>query len=199
MTCGIYSLTHVATGKRYVGQSINIEARWRQHQKGRDLSAIGAAIAKHGWSAFLAEVLQECPRDGLNEAEARWIARLGTLSPAGYNLRTGGGQNAAFSDEVRARISQATKAGLTPEVLARRRESMKGIPKSPEWRAAMSERQKNPRNIERIAEMARNQSSETRAKIAAAHLVRKVSEEGRARMRVAARLRCERAREAPPP
>lgn len=187
MICGIYCLTHKPTGKSYVGQSIDIGARWLQHKNGRERSTIGAAIAKHGWSAFRADVLEECAREQLNAAEVKWIEKLSTLSPAGYNLRTGGGQCAAFSDDVRARISQATKKGLTPEVLERRRQSMRGIPKSSAWRAAMSERQKNPVNIERIAEMARNQSASTRAKIAAAHMGKIASDATKKKLSDAAR------------
>lgn len=167
--CGIYCLTHSATGMKYIGQSIDVAARWRQHQKGRERSLIAAAIVQFGWPAFVPELLEVCDVAALNTTETAWIAKLGTLSPHGYNQRSGGGQCAAFSDEVRARISEATRKGLTPEVLARRRVAMTGIPKSAEWRAAMSERQRNPKNIERIAALARNQSAETRAKIAAAH------------------------------
>ena len=47
MTCGIYCLTNKTTGKRYIGQSIDIAARWKQHQNCREGSVIGAAIAKH--------------------------------------------------------------------------------------------------------------------------------------------------------
>ena len=186
MTCGIYCLTNKTTGKRYIGQSIDIAARWKQHQNCREGSVIGAAIAKHGWPAFSAEVLEECARDKMNAAEAAWIAKLGSLSPGGYNLRTGGGQNEAFADEVRQRISEATRRAMTPEMLERRRQSMKGIPKSAEWRAAMSERQKNPANVARLTEMARNQSASTRAKIAAAHAGKRLSDDTRKKISAAA-------------
>ena len=32
MTTGIYLIQHKASGKRYIGSSINIEQRWRQHR-----------------------------------------------------------------------------------------------------------------------------------------------------------------------
>jgi DNA invertase Pin-like site-specific DNA recombinase len=75
---------------------------------------------------------------------------------------------AALAEKERRLISERTRAAMTPEFLARRREAQRGIPKSPEWRAKMSERQRNPENIARITAMARNQSAETRAKISAA-------------------------------
>lgn len=184
MTCGIYCLKHKATGKQYIGQSIDIGARWKQHRNCREGSFIGSAIAKHGWSAFNAVVLEECAREHLNDAEAAWIAKLGSLSPAGYNLRTGGGQNAAFSEDVLQRISEATRRAMTPEMLERRRQSMKGIPKSAEWRAAMSERMKaNSANNARLLKMACAQSAETREKIAASKRGVRASDATRAKMR----------------
>jgi predicted GIY-YIG superfamily endonuclease len=32
MTVGVYCITHRATGRKYVGQSVDIERRWYKHQ-----------------------------------------------------------------------------------------------------------------------------------------------------------------------
>lgn len=53
------------------------------------------------------EVIEECPDDMLNEREHYWIEKLKSLSPNGYNLRSGGGVN-ELCEESRAKIS-ATK------------------------------------------------------------------------------------------
>lgn len=174
---GIYCLTNTINGKRYVGQSVDIIGRWKQHAKALDKIGLGGAVAKHGWAAFTAEVLERCEPELMNERECYWIAKLGTTSPSGYNLTTGGSLRKAFTDDARAFISARTKAGLTPEVLERRNQAMRGIPKSPEWRAMMSERQKSAANVARLAEMARNQSEETKKKISAAHMGKAVSQE----------------------
>jgi group I intron endonuclease len=164
---GIYLLTHRESGRRYVGQSLDIDARWKAHSRGETGSGyVSNAIEKHGWAAFHATVLELCGVDVLNEAEVRWIAALGTTTPHGYNLTTGGRQY-RFTDEARAVISAATKRAMTPEHCAKLSAAKKGIPKSPEWRAMMSERQKNPDNLARMAAHARNRTADERAKISA--------------------------------
>lgn len=175
-------MTHVASGKRYVGQSIDIDHRWREHAKGRTGSGVLAhAIRKYGWPAFAASILERCDRDELDAAEKRWIETLETLHPAGYNLTTGG-QKYKFTDSARAHISERTRAVMTPEWCANRARSQRGIPKSADWCEQMSVRQKSPENVARITAMARNQSKETREKIAAAHRGKTLSAETRAKV-----------------
>ena len=52
------------------------------------------------------EVVEECPDAMLNDREQHWIRELGTLSPHGYNLTTGG-DAFEFSEESKAKISAA--------------------------------------------------------------------------------------------
>lgn len=164
--CGIYCLTHRVSGKLYVGQSRDIEGRWRSHARATGGLGIAGAIAKYGWSEFDALVLELCPIELLNERERHWVETLGSLSPGGYNLTTGGNQNKQVSDDVRALISLRTIAGLTPEVIESRRLKIAGRPKPLEWRAAMSERQKkSAANTERLRALARNQTAETKRRI----------------------------------
>lgn len=179
---GIYALTNTKTGKKYVGQSIDIGRRMVEHSKGKEPFAIGRAISKYGWDSFEVEVLELCDRESLNEREIAWIEQLRTTSPNGYNMTTGGGQGMQVTDDVRKKISEATRNGLTPEVIALRASKIRGRPKSEEWKKAMSERQRNPENVARIAAMARNMSDETRAKISNAKLGHKKSEETKERI-----------------
>lgn len=59
MTCGIYKIENKLNGKVYIGQSINIEQRWREH-KSRYLSIdekeynkpLYNAIRKYGLQKF---------------------------------------------------------------------------------------------------------------------------------------------------
>ena len=172
--CGIYLIRHVESGRCYVGQSIDIEARLVGLATRRNRHHLSKMIAELGWSAFATEVLEQCPREALDASERKWIAELETIEPAGLNRATGGVQSFALSQAACKRISH----GLT------------GLPKSPEWRALMSERQKNnPANSARMTELARHQSAETREKIAASKRGKKASPETCAKISAARKAR----------
>lgn len=107
MTCGIYCITHVATGRRYVGQSRNIERRWQDHLYKRTETHISRAISLYGKVAFELRVLEECALEQLDQREVYWIEVLGALHPEGFNLRSGGGHGRVVSDISRERMRQA--------------------------------------------------------------------------------------------
>lgn len=75
--CGIYKITDLTTGRSYIGQSVDIKERFRQHIK----SALSYKITnmfyntmqKSGVHNFTFEILEEVPRDKLNERETYWI------------------------------------------------------------------------------------------------------------------------------
>lgn len=77
--CGIYKITNLKTKQCYVGQSVNIQDRIKQHIKcglGIDASISNKlynAMQKDGVWNFTFELLEECPREKLNEREAFWI------------------------------------------------------------------------------------------------------------------------------
>ena len=75
---GIYKITHCASEMAYVGQAVDIAARWRQHIK-RGLGAetptqnkLYPAMKKFGPEAFMFEILEECDRSKLDEREDYW-------------------------------------------------------------------------------------------------------------------------------
>ena len=77
--CGIYKITNLITQQCYIGQSVNIADRWKQHCKcglGIDASATNLlynSMQKYGVWNFTFELLEECPRASLNEKQAFWI------------------------------------------------------------------------------------------------------------------------------
>ena len=79
IVCGIYKITDLVTEQCYIGQSVNIGDRWKQHCKcglGIDASTTNKlynAMQKDGVWNFIFEVLEECPRQLLNEKEKFWI------------------------------------------------------------------------------------------------------------------------------
>ena len=77
--CGIYKITNLITGEHYIGQSKNIDERWKAHCKcGLGIEAPATNVLYNSmqkdkvWN-FTFEVLQECKPEELNEKEAFWI------------------------------------------------------------------------------------------------------------------------------
>ena len=75
---GIYKITHCASEMAYVGQAVDIAARFKQHIK-RGLGAetptqnkLYPAMKKFGPEAFMFEILEECDRNKLDEREDYW-------------------------------------------------------------------------------------------------------------------------------
>lgn len=94
MTCGIYMIKKRNNGQKYIGQSINIENRFREHKSLKDKSShIDNAINKYGVGAFDFLILKELPedRDLLNKYEKYYIKKYNTfLSNFHYNHTAGG-------------------------------------------------------------------------------------------------------------
>lgn len=91
---GIYCYTNKLNGKQYVGQSIDIEQRRRQHEKDfkNEKSAFHDAILKYGIENFIFSILEECSAQELDEKENFWITKLNTYY-GGYNCNMGGKQH----------------------------------------------------------------------------------------------------------
>ena len=78
--CGIYKITNLLTDQCYIGQSVNISDRWKQHCKcglGIEASSTNSlynAMQKDGVWNFTFELLEEIhQRHLLNDKESFWI------------------------------------------------------------------------------------------------------------------------------
>ena len=76
---GIYKIENKITGEVYIGQSKDIERRWKQH---RDNMVAKAKVRKYplyrdmrhwGINNFSFEILEECSQFKLDERESYWI------------------------------------------------------------------------------------------------------------------------------
>ena len=56
---GIYKITKKENGKSYIGQSNDIERRFKEHKNKRDIP-VEIAIQKYGAAAFKFEIIEEC-------------------------------------------------------------------------------------------------------------------------------------------
>ena len=81
---GIYKIENLINGKCYVGQSVNIKARWSEHKadaKGKDKRLYNyplyQAIRKYGLRSFKFSVLELVPqKDDLTHREIHWYHKL---------------------------------------------------------------------------------------------------------------------------
>ena len=118
---GIYKIVNLINGKIYVGQSVDIIERWKQHgykafnsnEKAYN-SAIHSAFRKYGLENFQLEILEECLIDELDEKERYWIKKLNTLTPNGYNILQGGQQfrKTRFCLKCNKPLSKGSKTGF---------------------------------------------------------------------------------------
>lgn len=97
---GIYKITNLINGKVYIGQSINIEKRVKEHfykaKCKKDVSynsALHSAIRKYGEENFTWEVIAECSIDDIDELEKKYIKEYNSIVPEGYNILSGGQRN----------------------------------------------------------------------------------------------------------
>lgn len=95
---GIYKITNKINGKVYIGQSVDIEARFRKHRSApfnpTNNSYFGhfySAIRKYSLDNFSFEILEECTKAQLDDREKYWIAYFDSYNPQkGYNETKGG-------------------------------------------------------------------------------------------------------------
>ena len=92
--CGIYKITNTLTQQCYIGQSVDVSTRWKDHVKcglGIEASATNKlynAMQEDGVWNFTFELIEECTRDLLNEKEKFWIGMY-QADKFGYNSTKG--------------------------------------------------------------------------------------------------------------
>lgn len=92
--CGIYKITNINTQQCYIGQSVDVSTRWKDHVKcglGIDASATNKlynAMQEEGVWNFTFELIEECARELLNEKEKFWI-NMYQADKFGYNSTKG--------------------------------------------------------------------------------------------------------------
>lgn len=94
--CGIYKITNLVSNQAYIGQSVDVASRFKQHIKcglGIDAPAsnkLYKSMIEDGVWNFSFELLEECPKDKLNERESFWIDLYQT-NKVGLNSTKGNG------------------------------------------------------------------------------------------------------------
>ena len=93
---GIYKITNLITNMSYIGQSTNIQKRWKDEKHRAFIEddnsynyPLSKAFRKYGIENFTFEILEECSQEQLNEREKYWIKEFNTFYN-GYNQTLGG-------------------------------------------------------------------------------------------------------------
>lgn len=90
MRSGIYCITDVKKQRRYVGQSVHVSERMKQHlrklKKGEHANKRLQADYNEDWRYFRLDLLEICPVERLGEREAYWSNYYDVFNPEhGYN------------------------------------------------------------------------------------------------------------------
>ena len=91
---GIYKITNQETKECYIGQSVDIAKRWKDHAKcGLDIdrpqgNKLYQNMIEYGLWNFTFELLEECPREQLNEKEKFYISLYDSCN-YGFNSTIG--------------------------------------------------------------------------------------------------------------
>lgn len=106
MITGIYKITNRINGHYYIGQSVGVKKRFREHcfaaahSDNKDHnSPIHRALAKYGKDNFIFEIIEECSKEKLDKREIFWINTLKATSNGNYNILIGGQDRMKFDDK----------------------------------------------------------------------------------------------------
>lgn len=107
---GIYKIENKVNGKVYIGQSIDIDKRRKQHLG--DLNNgihhnkhLQSAWDKYGEENFTFKVVEECEVENLNQKEIYWIDSYDSyINKNGYNLTLGGDGGRTIEEETIQKI-----------------------------------------------------------------------------------------------
>lgn len=197
MDSSIYKITHVASGRFYIGSAANTKIRWRRHEqqlKNGDHHSkyLQRLYNKYGAESLTYEIVEYCEVDKLLEREQYY---LDTLSPPLNSLKIAGSAlGHKHSEETKRRQSERQKGKkrtFTEEGWANILASLKK-PRSEESRKKYSEAAKRrdmshlrtPEALEKVADFhrGRKRSEETKRKISEGRKGKKLPEEALQKM-----------------
>jgi group I intron endonuclease len=120
----IYSITNKINGKRYIGQTLqmDIHDRWKSHlKKGTHCRYLKYAFDKYSIENFKFEVIIICFDNDCDRYEKEYMDRFNTLVPNGYNLREAG-NNGRHNEETKKKISQTVISNCSKMTVEERKE-----------------------------------------------------------------------------
>ena len=118
-SCYIYCVTNKINGLKYIGATTrDVEKRWGQHisdaktNRNNGCTSIKNAIQEYGEKSFEVQTLIICNTQYIDSYEDKFIKLYNTLSPNGYNLKTGGNFGSKHIEETKTKIGDAHKGKI---------------------------------------------------------------------------------------
>lgn len=118
---GIYCFKNLVNGKVYIGQSVNIQRRYKQHLSNinnlKHQEAIYLALRKYGVENFSFEILKECDINNLSKFEQYYISKYDAYGCNGYNETVGGEGSIGYkhTKESKEKMSASRKGRIVNE------------------------------------------------------------------------------------
>lgn len=115
-TCGIYKITS-SMFDIYIGQSKNIERRFREYRNGRtkNQKKLGDSFRKYGWQTHMFQIIHPCKSEELHELERHYVKFFGShKSSYGLNGTKGGCAFPEITDETRRKMSESRRGDKNP-------------------------------------------------------------------------------------
>ena len=180
MDSSIYKITHIASGRFYIGSAVNTKSRWVRHEQQLKRNQhhskyLQRLYNKYGHESIKFEVIEYCDKEKLLEREQHY---LDTLNPVLNGHKVAGSPlGHKWSDEAKKRHSEMLKGRkvvISEQGKANIVEALKK-PKTQEHRKKLSDAAKR-RGTSHL------HTPENREKVAAKHRGMKRSEETRKRI-----------------
>jgi len=155
----IYRLVNKSNGKIYVGQTCDLDRRYKEYirlprKSGNGQNKLKNAIKKYGIESFIFECVAKTSEEMLDEFEKYYIRTWDCISN-GYNVEEGGRNQKRMSEETKKKLYEHAKkrvGSLNPnygkrhtfdlDTRKKMSESKKGIRHSTESKQKMSNSQK---------------------------------------------------------
>lgn len=116
----IYLITNIVNKKKYIGATTReVEVRFKQHicsaKNNTGCRLMMEAINQFGEDNFVVETILKCNLEHLYDYETKMILFYDSISPNGYNLKTGGNLGSKYSEETKKRIGDIQKGKFVSE------------------------------------------------------------------------------------
>ncbi len=114
-SCGIYCITNKNNNKKYIGQSIRIENRWKEHignlkNNKHHNDHLQNSWNTYGASGFSFEIIEVCTKPELDDREDYWIKFYNSTNrEKGYNIREAGSNGKYTRESSRIKMSNSQK------------------------------------------------------------------------------------------